>query len=211
MKTRLVDVLLLVGLFLVGAAILWTLFTLGNDRTRPARPGDAVDPPAAAATTDDSGDVQAVPLGDDATTPADRPGASPGATAAEQDENVDPADDSVDPADPTPDIEASGNIVPGDPVPLERVGFSFTTGGAGACGITLEPWDHIAVSRDLLAVYGCGTEVTLELADETAGRTEVTVTVADTMNPQFTRTVNVYVDPEEPALQYGITDGVLRP
>ena len=39
---------------------------------------------------------------------------------------------------------------------LSRIGFNFATGQEGACGVPLEPWQHVAVSRDLLAEYGCG-------------------------------------------------------
>jgi hypothetical protein len=35
--------------------------------------------------------------------------------------------------------------------------------------------------------------------------------VGDTMNPQFARTVNVYVATSEPALEYGITTGSITP
>lgn len=211
MKPRLVDVLLMAGLFLVGAAILWTLFTLGNDRSRPATTGD--DPPAAASPADPGaeGDVLPVAPGDGADA-ANDDGAAP---AADGDDSAaaggitDPA--ASDATDPGADAVAAEPIVEGEPVPLGRVGFSFTTGGAGACGIVLEPWEHVAVSRELLAVYGCGAEVTIDLADEVAGRTEVSLVVADTMNEQFTRTANIYVAPDEPAIEYGVTDGTLIP
>ena len=210
MRPRMVDVLLMAGLFLVGAAILWTLFTLGNDRPRPTPMDDA--PPASSAPAPDAaGDVQALPPGEGdesaagVTSPAaDVPSDAPGAEASGDD--AAPATD-----EPAADVVAAPPVIEGEPVPLQRVGFSFTTGGAGACGIVLEPWEHVAVSRDLLAVYGCGTEITIELADETAGRTRVDLIVADTMNEQFTRTANIYVAPDEPALAYGVTEGRLVP
>lgn len=212
MKARTVDVLLMVGLFLVAAAILWTLFTLGNDRGRPERIGSDPEPPAASAPADPDamGDVSSVAPGEEPPADADTPSVGPAtddpAATADATQDAD-----AEPEDATPAVEPPSDIIEGEPVPLQRVGFSFTTGGAGACGITLEPWEHVAVSRDLLAIYGCGTEVTIELDEPVAGRSEATFVVADTMNPQFTRTANIYVDPEEPANQYGITEGVLRP
>ena len=211
MKPRLVDILLMVGLFLVGAAILWTLFTLGNDRSQPVTPGD--DPPAAAtpADPDAAGDVLPVAPGEDGPAGAGDGPADDGAGAADDaDADAEPAESQAD-ADEEADVVAREPIVEGQPVPLERVGFSFTTGGTGACGVVLEPWEHVAVSRELLAAYGCGTEITIELADEIAGRTEVSLVVADTMNEQFTRTANIYVAPDEPAIEYGVTDGTLVP
>lgn len=109
------------------------------------------------------------------------------------------------PAAQAPPVPESG------PVELGRIGFSFVTGGAGACGVVLEPWTHVAVSRELLEAYGCGAEVTVTLDDPTDGRTEVAATVADTMNPSFSRTVNVYVGEDEPALAYGLTSGAIEP
>ncbi len=85
------------------------------------------------------------------------------------------------------------------------------TGGAGACGIVLEPWTHVAVSRELLEAYGCGAEVTVTLDDPADGRTSVDAVVADTMNPSFSRTVNVYVGEDEPAFDYGLTAGTIQP
>lgn len=223
MRTRLVDVLLMAGLFLVGAAILWTLFTLGNDRSRPD-PAD--NPPAASAPADDggAGEVEPLPPGDadtegggsDASGASDAPtgdgvgaeGANGTTDAAGTDAIGTPDPDENDVAS---EVEPVTPVVPGEPVALQRVGFSFTTGGAGACGIVLEPWEHVAVSRDVLATYGCGTEITLELADETAGRTQVELVIADTMNEQFSRTANIYVAPDEPALAYGVTEGTLVP
>ena len=108
---------------------------------------------------------------------------------------------------PTPELPplpASGEV------DLVRVGFSFVTGGAGACGITLEPWKHIAVSREILAKYGCGTEVTVDLSEEIAGRSSFRAVIADTMNPVHSRTINIYVGRDEPALDYGVTTGKLE-
>ena len=96
-------------------------------------------------------------------------------------------------------------------VRLERIGFAYATGAAGACGVPLSAWNFIAVSRDLLARYPCGTAVTLTLNDEIAGRREVTAQVGDTMGAEITDTVNIFVAEDEPALEYGVTSGTLSP
>ena len=95
-------------------------------------------------------------------------------------------------------------------VNLNRVGFAFITAESGACSIPLQPWRQVAVSRDLLAQYGCGATVTLDLADTVNGNQQVTAQIADTMNPSFERTVNIFVGEEEPALEYGVTTGTLQ-
>ena len=90
---------------------------------------------------------------------------------------------------------------------LSRIGFNFATGQEGACSIPLEPWQHIAVSRDLLAEYGCGARVTVTLPEPINGREEVTAVIADTMGPAAQQTVNIYVSPDEPAFDYGLLEG----
>ena len=90
---------------------------------------------------------------------------------------------------------------------LSRIGFNFGTGQEGACSIPLEPWQHIAVSRDLLAEYGCGARVTVTLPEPVNGREEVTAVIADTMGPAAQQTVNIYVAPDEPAFDYGLLEG----
>ena len=110
-------------------------------------------------------------------------------------------------ADAAPTEEASA---PAGEVNLNRVGFAFITAETGACSIPLEPWRQVAVSRDLLAQYGCGAAITLNLADTVNGAQQVTAQIADTMNPSFERTVNIFVGEEEPALEYGITTGTLQ-
>jgi len=134
-------------------------------------------------------------------------GADDGTDAATGGADASPRDgpDPQVPAAQAPPVPESG------PVQLGRIGFSFVTGGAGACEIVLEPWTHVAVSRELLEAYGCGAEVTLTLDDPTDGRTRVQATVADTMNPSFSRTVNIYVGQDEPALAYGLTEGTIEP
>lgn len=92
---------------------------------------------------------------------------------------------------------------------VERIGFAYATGGEGACAVPLEAWRFVAVSRDLLETYPCGTTVTLTLDDEIAGRREVTAQVGDTMGAPITNTVNIFVGADEPALEYGVTQGTL--
>ena len=94
-------------------------------------------------------------------------------------------------------------------VQLERIGFSFVTGNAHACGVVLEAWEHVAVSRDLLERYPCGSEITLTLDEPVNGRSSVTAVVGDTMNPDNVNTVNIYVGTDEPAQTYGVQTGQL--
>jgi len=208
MRSRLLDVVLIVGLVVVAGGIMWTLFNLGS----PARPATTTTAPPPAAAGPSSPTITPVaPSG--GATPAG--GAAPAAAAPPT-----PAADAADgvgadapagapaaapPAAPTP------RAVPPGTVALERIGFSFVTGGAGACGVVLEPWRHVAVSRDLLAAYGCGAEVTVTLDDAAGGRSEVVGVIGDTMNPSFALTVNVYVGADEPALEYGLTTGTFTP
>jgi 3D (Asp-Asp-Asp) domain-containing protein len=157
------------------------------------------------------------PADADAPAPAEPAAAEPAAAdpAAVDPAAVDPA--AVTPTEPLP--PGAGTTVPAAdaaPVPsgtvdLERVGFSYVTGGAGACGIVLEPWQHVAVSRELLDAYGCGAQVTVTFAEPVDGRDSFTAVVADTMNPQFSRTANVYVGTDEDAFAYGLTAGSITP
>jgi 3D (Asp-Asp-Asp) domain-containing protein len=93
---------------------------------------------------------------------------------------------------------------------LERVGFAFGAGNVGACGVPLQPWQHVAVSRDLLERYGCGATVEITLAESVAGRERVVAQVGDTMGAELTGTVNIFVAEDEPAFEYGVTEGTLR-
>jgi hypothetical protein len=207
-REKIIDIALIVTLIIVAFGITWTLLTLNRRDTRPpARP------PASESSTPDSTQITPLPVD-----PAVRGTQDAGQAARPQVASRDEQDEAGVPArrepvasEPTqarvPDVEP----VPPGPVRLERVGFSFATGGAGACGVVLEPWVHVAVSRELLAAYGCGAEVAITLDDEKNGRRQVQATIADTMNPSFTRTANIYVGQDEPALEYGITSGTLRP
>ncbi len=206
MRSRIVDIALLVGLVAVAGGILWTLFTLGSG-PRTARPTPATTPtvnadtraPADQAPADD-------PVVADPSAPADG-----GLGVVAVDPDATPDDEADEGAEAEDTLAAAPEprapLVPGGTIELERVGFSFVTGGAGACGMTLEAWTHVAVSRDLLDAYGCGAEVLVTLEDPVAGRTEVVGVIGDTMNPSFERTVNVYVAEDEPAFEYGTTSG----
>jgi hypothetical protein len=239
-KDRAIDLALVVGLVLVAGAIVWTLFSLGGDRTGPPpdRGGDLVAPDDASGgggivpiapdgSGDDAGggaagsDAGGADLGD-ATDPPDPGTPDPGTTDASDDAPGDAADAATgddgpsagpvpDRPDPTVPAADAPPVPESDPAELGRIGFSFVTGGAGACGIVLEPWTHVAVSRELLAAYGCGAEVTVTLDDPKDGRTSVAAIVGDTMNESFSRTVNVYVGQDEPALAYGLTSGTIAP
>ncbi len=110
---------------------------------------------------------------------------------------------------PTDEPTARTPFQPVAGVPVERVGFAYATGSEGACGVPLTAWSYVAVSRDLLEAYPCGTAVTLSFEDEIAGRSSVTAQVGDTMGADITDTVNVFVGEDEPALEYGVTSGTL--
>lgn len=262
-KTRPIDIILLVALVAVSGAIVWTLFSLGGgsastpegDASPPADSPPSVTLPGedpgnggeeGAGDDGDGGSVVPIAPGEDGGNGDGEAGSGAGASGdaaeVETDETDDaPGDGAEDEDSATTDADATSDAAadeggeaetdgedadadeqeqaetdPPEPVPegvveLERVGFSYVTGGAGACEIVLEPWEHVAVSRELLAEYGCGAEVTVELADETDGRSQVQAVVADTMNPSFSRTVNVYVGEDEPALDYGLTTGTIEP
>jgi 3D (Asp-Asp-Asp) domain-containing protein len=207
MREKLIDIALIVTLIIVAFGITWTLLTLNRSQARPSNRQ-----PAAERTVPNSGEITPLPV-DPAPGSAVAPARSGGprdqrdaagtraGTEGGEASQAEARQASV--ADPDP--------VPPGPVRLERVGFSFATGGAGACGITLEPWEHVAVSRELLSAYGCGAEVTLTLDEEKGGRRQLQAIIGDTMNPVHSRTVNIYVGEDEPALQYGVTTGVLRP
>jgi hypothetical protein len=204
MRSRLLDVVLIAGLVVVAGGIMWTLFNLGTTSqpaTTPATPAAPTAQPAAPAgptVSPMAPNTVVVPPGEPTETDAGAPEAvdAPPATA----------DTDAPPAGPPPP-----RAVPPGTVALERVGFSFATGGTGACGVVLEPWRHVAVSRDLLAAYGCGAEVVVTLDDPAGGRDEMVGVIGDTMNPSFELTVNVYVAEDEPAFQYGLTTGTFTP
>jgi hypothetical protein len=216
MKGRLVDTLLIITLVLVAFGITYTLLTLNRSQTRspserPVRNESPavmpIIPEGLAGNT--AGSI--TPLVPGAADPLDPAGpASPPAVdpalpvIADAEAAAEPAA-TAEPAAPAPPRTlAAGEI------PLERVGFSWVTGGAGACGVILEPWKHVAVSRELLADLGCGAAITLHLDEPVAGRSSVDAVIGDTMNPTHSFTVNIYVDEDEPALQYGVAAGSLE-
>lgn len=226
MKDRLIDTSLLVVLIAVALVIVWTLFQpfgflfTRNDQVNPVPPA-----PAQEQRLDASNDSLISPV---------IPSAAPDSLASQeetqeggitaiipsqnssqnssQDEVVEEIEttttpmETVEVTDETPvEVLAEGNI------DLDRIGFSFVTGGAGACGIVLEPWRHVAVSRDILALYPCGTRISIRMDEMVAERQYFTAIVADSMNPSNSKTVNIYVGQAEPALQYGVQDGQLIP
>ena len=241
MRHRLVDVALIVGLVAVAGGIMWTLFNLGGSpRPAPTTPAAApsapatppslpappsgagvvpVDPNAAGAAADTAADAASA-AGDSLVAPIAPDASAPVATPS-------PATPPSDAPTPSPAAPAPGDPLPADagrtvaaadaaPVPsgtvsLERLGFSYVTGGAGACGIVLEPWQHVAVSRELLEAYGCGAQVRVTLDQPAGDRDSFVGVVADTMNPQFSRTANVYVGTDEDAFAYGLMTGSITP
>jgi len=111
---------------------------------------------------------------------------------------------------------ANTPTAPAEPLPdgaidLQSIGFSYVTGGAGACGVTLKAWRHVAVSRDILAKYPCGSKITINIDKPIAGHSSFKAIVGDTMNKKHTKTVNIYVGKDEPALEYGRQKGSLVP
>jgi hypothetical protein len=210
MRSRLLDVVLIAGLVVVAGGIMWTLFNLGSTSRPSATPAPtqpaAATRPTGPTVTPVSPNTVAAPASPNAvaTPPTDEPTATPPATADAG--AAAPSTAAAPPATP-----ATPRVVPPGTVALERVGFSFATGGTGACGVVLEPWRHVAVSRDLLAAYGCGAEVIVTLDEPAGGRSEVAAVIGDTMNPSFDMTVNVYVREDEPAFQYGLTTGTFTP
>jgi hypothetical protein len=210
MRHRVIDIALIAGLVAVAGAIMWTLFTLGSTPRAPASPPAVSAPPVTPAPQV----IPVAPEGADAASPAGQAGvgaaADPPAAGTTPAAGT-PAAGAEAPAAPTATPTPPPAEVPPGSVALERVGFSFVTGGPGACGVVLEPWTHVAVSRDFLAAYGCGARVRVTLDDAAGGRSSFEGVVGDTMNPVFERTVNVYVGTDEPALDYGVTTGSITP
>jgi hypothetical protein len=225
MKDRFIDIALLTTLVVVGFAIMWTLFTLGGDSgaDRSEKPDEnpttlaqdsnivPIAPEELAPTTPaPSARAPSIPLTSDTlssaptlTSPEEAPPVAEAPASQPESTPVTVAPSVAEAPAPNPVVRPEGAIE------LQRIGFSFVTGGAGACGVTLEAWKHIAVSRELLAEYGCGTELTLTLDEEIAGRTSFQAVIGDTMNPVHSSTANIYVGEGEPALEYGVTTGAL--
>lgn len=214
MNQRQLDLALLVG---IGALLVVILILALSSAPRSAA-GDIDDPvervaaaraaaeatasaPAAAGSAAGSAAEQAPP------TPTTVGGAAAAVAVGESPEEAQPEageEAAVSAAPPSEDAAAGAET-------LERVGFAYTTGEEGACGVPLQAWQHLALSRDLLARYPCGTTVTLTLEDAVAGRSTVRAQVGDTMGADISGTVNIFVAEDEPALEYGVTRGALAP
>ena len=232
MRNRIVDLALIAALVAVAGGIMWTLFNLGGTPrapspsptttpsapSTPATPGGPGTPGEQALPSPPGSGVVVVDPNDPTAPPSAIVPVPPDGTATP----TTPTSPTTEPTPATPTEplppEAGRTVpaaeaapVPSGTVGLERVGFSYVTGGAGACGIVLEPWQHVAVSRELLDAYGCGAQVTVTLDDPADGRDSFTAVVADTMNPQFSRTANVYVSTDEDAFAYGLTAGSITP
>ncbi|MDZ7706266.1 MAG: hypothetical protein U5L04_17510 [Trueperaceae bacterium] len=213
MNDRYIDIVLVIGLLaLVAAAV----FLLLDERR-------SYDTQTRAAPLEQS---QPAPGGSGITPVAPEGGGGPsaGTQATRPNTNIEPvlpsttaprrgATTTDDPAtDPTTDTatETPSELPrPTDlegAIALDQIGFDYARGNVGACNIPLEPWQHVAVSRDLLRDYGCGTRVIVVLPETIGGRDWVVAIVADTMSPSVERTVNVFISPDEPALQYGLLD-----
>ena len=216
MKERLIDSALLVGLVVVCIVILFVLFSPSTLSTR--RSAEPTEPVVEQTLPiGEEGDPVIVSGGD---TPPEGEAADESApVVADEDlpeETATEAETQVaTEEEPEVETQVEESTTPPPPLPegafdLERIGFSFA-GATGACSVPLEAWRHVAVSRDILAEYPCGSEITITLDDPVAGRDSFEAIVGDTMNPSKVRTVNIYVAPDEPALEYGVAAGRLEP
>ena len=192
MRDRLIDLVLLFVLILAAGAVGWTLLSLGKPSTQ-----SFYEPPDAANSDSVAFGIQPIDLG----VKGDPSGLSPVLNG----EGL-----VVEEISSEDDRSVLQEVMNDDPIILERIGFSFVTGGSGACGVVLEPWRHVAVSRELLESLGCGAEISIGFDSPRGGQEKITAVVGDTMNPSHYRTVNVFVGQEEPALEYGVTSGWLE-
>ena len=193
-----IGVLLLIILVLALSPAPLAVGDISDPAVRPsqaaARPGEQTHPARAAATRAPAEVATLPPVPND--------------SATRERENTSLGDAPPTSRDETPPETTSSQTLAAG-VAVERVGFAYATGSEGACGVPLTAWNFVAVSRDLLEVYPCGSAVTLTFADEVAGRSSVTAQVGDTMGAEITDTVNVFVGEDEPALEYGVTSGTL--
>ena len=192
MRDRLIDLVLLFVLILAAGAVGWTLLSLGKPSTQ-----SFYEPPDAANSDSVAFGIQPIDLGVKGD-PSGLPPVLNGAGLV------------VEEISSEDNRSVLQEVINDDPIILERIGFSFVTGGSGACGVVLEPWRHVAVSRELLESLGCGTEISIGFDSPRGGQEKITAVVGDTMNPSHYRTVNVFVGQEEPALEYGVTSGWLE-
>lgn len=190
MKDKAIDIVLLVILTLVALVIMWTLFTLTPNRAGQVSRQDVV-PQTEFAQAEQA---QAAANARNDAVIAVEPGA----------DDADTTNEATTPA--TDDSDAQATVaIPEGATELEQIGFNSATGQRGACNVPIEPWKHIAVSRDFLNTYGCGANVTITLAKPVNGRSSVDAIIADTMGPNTTGSVVIYVPEDEPnyALQVG--------
>ena len=188
LRDRLIDIVLLVVLMLAAGAVGWTLLSLGKPSTQ-----SFYESPDFASSDAIAFGIQPIDLG-----------VNDGPSGLDGEISV------VEEVSPEDEISVVEEVMASDRIALERIGFSFVTGGSGACGVVLEPWRHVAVSRELLDLLGCGAEIRIDFDSPRGGQEEITAFVGDTMNASHYRTVNVFVGQDEPALEYGVTLGWLE-
>jgi 3D (Asp-Asp-Asp) domain-containing protein len=210
MNQRQLDLALLAGIGVLLVVIL--ILALSGAPRLAGDISDPVDRVNAAAAAAGDGAAARAPASDPDVTAAPEDDATTSIAAGEEvaeGEAADPAQADGAAAPPTGGATVPVAGSPVNSVPLERIGFAYATGSEGACGVPLTAWEYVAVSRDLLADYPCGSAVTLTLDDEIAGRRVVTAQVGDTMGADIAGTVNIFVGQDEPALEYGVTRGTL--
>jgi 3D (Asp-Asp-Asp) domain-containing protein len=200
MRERWIDVALMLGLFIVAGVIVWTLFGAPTPKLQSASTPQQVSPTEPSAVT---------PVPPEDITPVTPEVVSP--VEPDKAESSEAIAVETEPDTTEEVVEEAPTELPEGSLELNRIGFSYVTSGPGACGMILKPWKHVAVSRDILEKYPCGSSITIQLDKAVAGRNSLTAVVGDTMNPIHELTVNIYVDTNEPALNYGVRDGQLIP
>ena len=204
MTQRQLDLALLGGI----GVLLLVILILALSSAPTLRASDIGDPAASAAEPAKTEAAPAEPVSTEE--PAEPAQPAPAVTGTETEAGNETGVFGTDLAADTVEDAPTTGTTPGT-TEVERIGFAYATGSEGACGVPLTAWAFVAVSRDLLTTYPCGTAVTLTLDDEIAGRREVTARVGDTMGADITNTVNIFVGEDEPALEYGVTQGSLSP
>lgn len=205
MKDRVIDISLLVALGVISLIIVFALLNLG--RSRGSAEGDATPPSEESVLIPEDSANDSQTNDDSVSSSPDNEQADSEAEDSANAETESAEDTATEQEETAEENEDEARVIPEGDVTLERIGFSFASGQEGACAIPLQPWEHVAVSRDLLDAYGCGTEVVVNLPETINGRDSFTAVIADTMNPSFSNTVNIYVAEDEPAFEYGILDG----
>jgi hypothetical protein len=219
MRDRWVDIALISALVVIAGTIVVTLFgrpaapriqagATPRVEVAPVAEVAPVEPETPEAVPEEI--VPVTPVEDEVALEPQTTPEQPQATQETENAPVEPEVAEAGVAEAVEPQNTSATPLPEGAIDLERVGFSFVTGGVGACNVVLEPWQHVAVSLDLREKYPCGTEITITLNEEVAGKTTFKAIVGDSIR-NAERTVNVYVGKDEPALEYGIKDGVLNP